>query len=104
MILTDDGAETILNYTAKAEVGGKLASVGSRLVEGVAKKTADDFFGKFSALVAGEAGAEEPAAAVETPAEAPSAAMSVEVGGYSPWVWGVGILLVLGILWSVLVN
>ncbi len=104
VILTDDGAETILNYTAKAEVGGKLASVGSRLVEGVAKKTADDFFSKFSALVAGEAGGEGPAATAEAPAEAPSAAISMEAGGYSPWVWGVGILLVLGILWSVFVN
>ena len=35
--LRDDGTDTILNYTARAEVGGKLASVGSRLVEGVAK-------------------------------------------------------------------
>ena len=51
--LTEDGTDTVLNYTARAEVGGKLASVGSRLVEGVAKKTADDFFGKFSRLLGG---------------------------------------------------
>ena len=51
--LTQDGADTVLNYTARAEVGGKLASIGSRLVEGVAKKTADDFFGKFSRLLGG---------------------------------------------------
>ena len=36
--LIEDGASTILNYSARAEVGGKLASVGSRLIEGVAKK------------------------------------------------------------------
>jgi hypothetical protein len=42
--LTEDGADTVLSYSANAEVGGKLASVGSRLVEGVAKKQADDFF------------------------------------------------------------
>ncbi|NQV57616.1 MAG: carbon monoxide dehydrogenase subunit G, partial [Rhodospirillales bacterium] len=47
--LAEDGSDTVLTYAAKAEVGGKLASVGSRLVEGVAKKTADDFFGKFTA-------------------------------------------------------
>lgn len=102
--LTEDGAETVLNYTATAEVGGKLASVGSRLVEGVAKKTADDFFGKFSDLVAGGAGSEEPAAAAKTSAEASSVTMPVEAGGYSPWVWGAGILLVLGVLWSVFGN
>ena len=67
--LTEDGAETILNYSAKAEVGGKLASVGSRLVEGVAKKTADDFFSKFSALV-GEGDDEVAAPATEAAAEA----------------------------------
>lgn len=51
--LTEDGADTVLVYTARAEVGGKLAAVGSRLVEGVAKKTADDFFGKFSKILGG---------------------------------------------------
>ena len=51
--LTEDGSDTVLTYTAQAEVGGKLASVGSRLVQGVAKKTADDFFGKFSKLMGG---------------------------------------------------
>jgi carbon monoxide dehydrogenase subunit G len=40
-----DGPEgTILSYTATAEIGGKLASVGSRLLQGVARRTADDFF------------------------------------------------------------
>jgi len=97
--LTEDGADTILNYAAKAEVGGKLASVGSRLVEGVAKKTADDFFGKFSALVSeGQAEVPAPEATAQEP-EAPAAS-----GGYSPWVWGAGIVLVLAILWSVFAN
>ena len=49
--LEDSDGVTKLTYTAEAEVGGKLASVGSRLVEGVAKKTADDFFGKFAEIV-----------------------------------------------------
>ncbi len=42
----DDG--TLLSYVADFKVGGKLAQVGSRLVLGATKKTADDFFGKFS--------------------------------------------------------
>ena len=104
MRLTEDGAETILNYSAKAEVGGKLASVGSRLVEGVAKKTADDFFSKFSALV-GEGDDEVAAPATEAAAEAPEPPQAAAAnGGYTPWVWGAGIVLVLAILWSVFAN
>ncbi|MCF8481778.1 MAG: carbon monoxide dehydrogenase subunit G [Rhodospirillum sp.] len=56
--LTEEGAGTKLVYEAKAEVGGKLASVGARLVRGVADKTAADFFAKFSAIVG--AGTPEP--------------------------------------------
>ena len=40
--------DTLLRYKAEAEIGGKLASVGSRMVQSVAKKTADDFFAAFS--------------------------------------------------------
>lgn len=82
--LAEDGSDTILTYSAKAEVGGKLAQIGSRLVQGAAKKTADDFFGKFSQIVgeghaaasaaapAGEA--TTAAAAAAAPTTAPSAA------------------------------
>ena len=44
----DDG--TMLSYTAKAEIGGKLAQLGSRLIVGTAKKLASKFFVKFSEL------------------------------------------------------
>ncbi len=50
--LKADGADTtILTYVAKADVGGKLASVGNRLVQGVAAKTAEEFFSRFCAAV-----------------------------------------------------
>jgi carbon monoxide dehydrogenase subunit G len=45
--LTPEGESTLLSYTAKAQIGGKLAQIGSRLVDGAAKKTADDFFAAF---------------------------------------------------------
>jgi uncharacterized protein len=45
--LTEDGEVTILRYTAKADVGGKLAQLGSRLIDGTAKKLADEFFDNF---------------------------------------------------------
>lgn len=51
--LSDDEGETVLNYTASMQVGGKLAQVGSRLVAGTAKKYADDFFSRFVRLVSG---------------------------------------------------
>ncbi len=46
--LAENENGTLLTYTADFKVGGKLAQVGSRLVLGATKKTADDFFGKFS--------------------------------------------------------
>jgi carbon monoxide dehydrogenase subunit G len=51
--LTADQDETVLKYIATAEIGGKLASVGSRLVQTVAKKNADDFFAAFSRHLGG---------------------------------------------------
>ncbi len=51
--LQDVGDETVLTYTAHAEIGGKLASVGSRLVQTVAKKNADDFFSAFARHLGG---------------------------------------------------
>lgn len=49
--LTEDGEETILKYDAKAEIGGKLAQLGSRLIQGTAKKLADKFFKTFQDVV-----------------------------------------------------
>jgi carbon monoxide dehydrogenase subunit G len=50
VVLADDGRDsTLLHYTAKADIGGKLASVGSRMLEGTARKTADEFFTAFAA-------------------------------------------------------
>jgi carbon monoxide dehydrogenase subunit G len=44
----EGGAETDLAYTAKAEVGGKLAALGSRLIQATSKKLADEFFSSFA--------------------------------------------------------
>ena len=44
--------QTTLTYAAKAQVGGKLAQIGSRLIDGAAAKLADDFFARFSAQFA----------------------------------------------------
>jgi len=67
VVLKADGADTLMNYTVHAQVGGKLAQVGSRLIDAAAKKLADEFFSAFNARVApaaAEAAAPKPAAGV----------------------------------------
>ncbi|MEM9633459.1 MAG: carbon monoxide dehydrogenase subunit G [Pseudomonadota bacterium] len=59
--LTEEGDETVLTYEAKAQVGGKLAQLGSRLIDSTAKKMAEDFFTKFTEMVGGDT--EQPATA-----------------------------------------
>ncbi|PWE31856.1 carbon monoxide dehydrogenase [Pararhodobacter marinus] len=70
-VTLDSGAEgTVLSYDVDAKVGGKLAQLGSRIIDGFARKMADDFFDRFTDAVEGpkpeEADAEE-AAAEDTP-------------------------------------
>jgi carbon monoxide dehydrogenase subunit G len=50
--LVAEGSQTRLVYQAKANVGGKLAQIGSRLVDAAAKKVADDFFKNFNTRMA----------------------------------------------------
>src|SRR5579863_194667 len=47
--LADDGDGTLLTYKVDAQVGGKLAQIGSRLIDGTARKMAGDFFSRFAA-------------------------------------------------------
>jgi len=50
--LSEENGATLLNYEVNVNVGGKIAQLGSRLIEGVAKKMADYFFGRFADIVA----------------------------------------------------
>ena len=88
--LREDAGETVLNYNVDAQVGGKIAQVGARLIDGTAKKLADEFFGKFAAMVGGPppAAASEAAPATAAPPPPPSAAAQ---RGYNHWlVIGIG--------------
>jgi carbon monoxide dehydrogenase subunit G len=49
--LSEKDGGTLLTYNVEAQIGGKLAQLGQRLVNGAAKKLADDFFTKFAAAV-----------------------------------------------------
>ncbi len=51
--LVEDGDGTVLNYVVKADVGGKLAQIGSRLVQSTANKYAAEFFARFGDIVTG---------------------------------------------------
>jgi carbon monoxide dehydrogenase subunit G len=65
----DGDAATKLSYTANAQVGGKLAQIGSRLVDGAARKIAGEFFKRFGAQFSADSDAQAPAPG-DVPAEA----------------------------------
>lgn len=122
--LTEVEGGTQLNYLADAQVGGKLAQVGSRLIEGTATKLAQEFFDAFEKNVVPTAGATggdevlpaadpaaDPAAGpATTPAETTAAlepqsvpapalplASQDPIGAVPKWVWGVGAAVALAI-------
>ncbi len=78
--LREDAGDTVLNYNVDAQVGGKIAQVGARLIDGTAKKLADEFFGKFASMVGGPSSVE--ATAPAAPATAPASAER----GYRHWL------------------
>lgn len=84
--LVEDGDTTILKYQVEAKIGGKLAQLGSRLVDSTAKKLAGKFFETFEGLIAQEAPAGAEAAA---PIKDQSASIS-------PIAWAAGALILLG--------
>jgi carbon monoxide dehydrogenase subunit G len=107
--LSEDGAATILRYASQAQVGGKLAQIGSRLIQGTARKYAEQFFGTFAELVGSPAAApaERPLApeeavpeaatrplpAAPTPAAAPASGRAL-----SPVIWIAAVVVVVVIL------
>lgn len=71
--LEDDGPDaTLLTYTVDAQIGGKLAQLGSRLIDGTARRLAEEFFDRLGQAVA-PASADEAAMPVEVP-DAPDGA------------------------------
>jgi hypothetical protein len=67
-----------LDYTVQAQVGGKIAQLGQRLIDGAAKSTADDFFKRFEAEMQSRYG--PPPAPVTEAAEAPAEKAGVMSG------------------------
>ncbi|MDH3702344.1 MAG: carbon monoxide dehydrogenase subunit G [Alphaproteobacteria bacterium] len=95
--LEDDGDGTLLKYTVNATVGGKLAQIGSRLIDSTSKKMANEFFGKFVEVV-GSAEAAPESDAVQSPPPADSTASAPDETdaskGLPPALWVVLVIVI----------
>ena len=99
-LLPKDGG-TELNYTVHASVGGKIAQLGQRLIDGAAKGMSEDFFQRFEDYLRvqhPEAFAAQDAASAESAAPAPQPAG--RSGGIPAWAWALGAAVVLGLIFA----
>jgi carbon monoxide dehydrogenase subunit G len=120
-----DPRHCLLEYEVQAQVGGKIAQLGQRLVDGAARNMADDFFARFDALMqerhpaqdiddalaavpADEIDADEvdarsweydAANAAATPLDAAPVTPPHEKSGLPLWTWALALVLVLGAVW-----
>jgi len=92
--LVDDGGGTKLSYVVEANVGGKLAQIGSRLIDATARQMAEQFFSKFAQIVGAPAAAAPAAAAPQAPvappapaASSPAASAPAASGRLPPLLW-----------------
>jgi carbon monoxide dehydrogenase subunit G len=86
--LTGQDSGTRIDYAVKAQVGGKLAQIGSRLIDGAAAKIADDFFTRFAEHL--------------TPAEAKPVAPAPAPGSRGPWIrlaLAIAIIVAIALYW-----
>ncbi len=97
IVLEEDGGATVMRYEVQIDVGGKLAQLGGRLIEGTAKKLADDFFTRFNKEVAGP---EDEAADVTV---SPAAGEGAGIGAIRPLVLIVGGAVALVVLYFLIV-
>jgi carbon monoxide dehydrogenase subunit G len=85
VMLEPEGEEASkLTYKAEAQVGGKLAQIGSRLVDGAARKVAGEFFKRFSAQMTGEGVSVEDADAGDEPQAADPSEKAAEEAEHAP--------------------
>lgn len=92
--LEEEAGQTRLRYTARAQVGGKMAQIGSRLVDAAAAKISEDFFQAFETRLREEVGAPAAESAAQ-PAASPAAPAGSRLG----WWVGGGVLVVALLAW-----
>lgn len=97
VVLTPDGPGTVLTYVAKASVGGKLAQIGQRLIDGAAKQIADDFFKRFADALNVPVLSPDPEVVV-TSSKVNSQPSSKGRRGLPPLVWVGGLIVAIVIL------
>ena len=97
--LQEQDGNTLLSYHAKAQVGGKLAQLGGRLIDGTANKLAGEFFTNFTALVAPADDSEE--AEAVPGAESAAQQISQSAPTIPAWQWVLGVLLVAALIYSI---
>ncbi|MFM0013507.1 carbon monoxide dehydrogenase subunit G [Paraburkholderia sediminicola] len=100
--LQAEGDGTRLVYRAHAQVGGRLAQVGARLIDGVARKMAEDFFRHFTAAITGPAEAQPDSASMHPPVEtrphtapARQAVAKGTTSGGRIWLVAIGLVVVI---------
>ena len=84
----DDAGACELDYTVQAQVGGKIAQMGQRLIDGAAKSTADDFFRRFDAEMQRRYGPD--AARPESPTEASTETQTEKTGAVAGFMQKIG--------------
>ena len=103
--LDEDGGATVLHYAVQAHVGGKLAQIGSRLIDSVARRMAENFFTRFVAAVAPEQVAPAAAGTTQVQGGAPTASVEAQPNiapetkkdiRLPPVVWVTGLAAIIG--------
>ncbi|MEQ8194912.1 MAG: carbon monoxide dehydrogenase subunit G [Rhodospirillales bacterium] len=96
--MREEGDETVLSYSAKASVGGKIAQLGQRLIDSTAKKLADEFFDNFVAHLAATGVSSAPAPTSEAAPEAAPAAAPAATPGQSAqnksWLMAAAVVII----------
>ncbi len=98
VILVPEGDGTVLTYSAKASVGGKLAQIGQRLIDGAAKQIADDFFRRFAEKLTQPSAQLTPDPPVDEVGPTAVAVPPERREGFAPEIWVVGLVGVVVIL------
>ena len=88
--LADAAGGTLLHYDVKAQVGGKIAQLGARLIDATAKQMADSFFDRFAASLGAPAAGAEPVPAVSGSEREES--VYAEAAGMPMVVWIAGVI------------
>ena len=97
--LAPQGDGTELTYTAEAHVGGKLAQIGQRLIDGAARQIADQFFAAFAKVVAHEKASEN-----SPPAPAPVGGAGADRLSPVIWMTGLGAVVLILVLMLMVVR